>query len=96
MKKEGLNSTSVDEEFGIKKSVISRSWKAFQTERTAVRNVDGGHPTKTTGMDDLKINSPIPVSLLSNRKIHVAIRLHKSSLLPQYPSHCISLKVRHH
>ncbi|KFM63443.1 hypothetical protein X975_12273, partial [Stegodyphus mimosarum] len=41
---EGRSVTSVAEEFGINKSVVSRAWSAFQTIGTAVRKVDGGCP----------------------------------------------------
>ncbi|GFU07739.1 transposable element Tcb2 transposase [Trichonephila clavipes] len=52
---EGCSLTSVAEKFGINKCVVSRAWRAFQTIGTAVRKVGGGHPRKTTAMDDVYI-----------------------------------------
>ena len=49
---EGRTLSSIVEEFGIRKSVISRTWKVFQTTGTAGRKVGGGHPRKTTALDD--------------------------------------------
>ncbi|GFW99555.1 transposable element Tcb2 transposase [Trichonephila clavipes] len=49
---EGRTVTSVAAEFGIKKSVVFRAWKAFQTTGTAVRKVGGGRPRTTTAGDD--------------------------------------------
>ncbi|GFX02056.1 transposable element Tcb2 transposase [Trichonephila clavipes] len=47
---EGRTVTFVAAEFRINKSVVSRSWKAFQTTGTVVRKVGGGLPrTKTAG-----------------------------------------------
>ncbi|GFX66032.1 uncharacterized protein TNCV_14531 [Trichonephila clavipes] len=42
-------------EFGINKSVISRTCKAFQTTGTAIRKVGGGRPRKTNAVNDLHI-----------------------------------------
>ncbi|GFX79485.1 hypothetical protein TNCV_824741 [Trichonephila clavipes] len=44
--------SSVVEDYGINKSVVSSAWKASYTIGTAVKNVDGGHPRKLTTMDD--------------------------------------------
>ncbi|GFU34360.1 transposable element Tcb2 transposase [Trichonephila clavipes] len=44
--------TSVAAEFGINKSCVSRTWKAFQTTGTAVRKVGGSRPRMTTAGDD--------------------------------------------
>ncbi|GFU75000.1 transposable element Tcb2 transposase [Trichonephila clavipes] len=49
---EGRTVTSVAAEFGIYKSVVSRTWKAFQTTGTAVRKVGGGRPKTVTAGDD--------------------------------------------
>ncbi|GFT35352.1 transposable element Tcb2 transposase [Trichonephila clavipes] len=49
---EGRTVTSVAAEFGINRSVVSRSWKAFQTTGTAVRKVGGGRPMTITAGDD--------------------------------------------
>ncbi|GFU38278.1 hypothetical protein TNCV_2432771 [Trichonephila clavipes] len=40
------------EELGINKSVVSHAWKVSQNIRTAVRKVGGGHPRKTTAVDN--------------------------------------------
>ncbi|GFV08376.1 transposable element Tcb2 transposase [Trichonephila clavipes] len=44
--------TCVDEEFGINNSVVSCTWKAFQTIGTADRKVGGGLPRKADVVDD--------------------------------------------
>ncbi|GFT46593.1 transposable element Tcb2 transposase [Trichonephila clavipes] len=49
---EGRTVTTVAAEIGIKKRVVSRSWKAFQTTGTAVRKVGGGRPRTTTAGED--------------------------------------------
>ncbi|GFU74339.1 transposable element Tcb2 transposase [Trichonephila clavipes] len=49
---EGRTVTNVAAKFGINKSVVSRSWRAFQTTGTAVRKVGGGRPRTTTAGDD--------------------------------------------
>ena len=48
---EGRSLSSITEEFGISKSVVSRAQKAFQATGTAVRKFGGGHPRKTTAVD---------------------------------------------
>ncbi|GFW54952.1 uncharacterized protein TNCV_2785671 [Trichonephila clavipes] len=48
----GRTVTSVAAEFGINKSVVLHTWKAFQTTATAVRKIDGGRPRTTTAGDD--------------------------------------------
>ncbi|GFU52963.1 hypothetical protein TNCV_1142561 [Trichonephila clavipes] len=51
---EGRTDTSVAADFGIKKSVVSCTWKAFQTTGTAVRKVGGGRlRTQLQGMTDI-------------------------------------------
>ncbi|GFS78229.1 glutamate receptor-interacting protein 1 [Trichonephila clavipes] len=47
---EGHGLTSVAEEFGINKNVISRAWKAFHTIGTTVRKVGGSRRRKTTAV----------------------------------------------
>ncbi|GFT25863.1 uncharacterized protein TNCV_1518251 [Trichonephila clavipes] len=47
--------TSVAEELGINKSVVSRTWKAFQTIGTAIRKVGGGSSKKKPAVDALHI-----------------------------------------
>ncbi|GFY33863.1 transposable element Tcb2 transposase [Trichonephila clavipes] len=49
---DGCTVTSVDAEFGINKSVVSRALNALQTTGTAVRKIGGGHPRTTTAGDD--------------------------------------------
>ncbi|GFW25579.1 uncharacterized protein TNCV_1308401 [Trichonephila clavipes] len=49
---EGRTVTSVAAEFEINKSVVSRTWEAFQTTGTAVNKVGGGRPRTTTAGDD--------------------------------------------
>ncbi|GFX58139.1 uncharacterized protein TNCV_4048971 [Trichonephila clavipes] len=49
---EGRTVTSVAAEFRINNSVISRTWKEFQTTGTAVRKISGGRPRTTTAGDD--------------------------------------------
>ncbi|GFU62975.1 uncharacterized protein TNCV_28921 [Trichonephila clavipes] len=49
---EGHTVTSVTAEFGVKKSVVSCDWKAFQTRDTSVKKVGGGRPRTTTSEDD--------------------------------------------
>ncbi|GFV31130.1 uncharacterized protein TNCV_4314551 [Trichonephila clavipes] len=70
---EGSTVTSVAAEFGINKSAISRSWKAFQITGIAVRKVGGGRPRTTTAWDDQytscrrkEANGSQQASLLSN------------------------------
>ncbi|GFV27315.1 HTH_Tnp_Tc3_2 domain-containing protein [Trichonephila clavipes] len=38
--------------FGVHHSVISRSWKQFQTTQTVVRRPAGGSPRVTTSAED--------------------------------------------
>ncbi|GFT15352.1 transposable element Tcb2 transposase [Trichonephila clavipes] len=83
---EGSIVTSVAAEFGINKSVVSRTWKAFQTTGTAVRKVGGGRPRATTAGDDRYI-------IL--QRFTVARRLHKRGLFARRPERCLSLKVDH-
>ena len=49
---EGCSVTSVAEEFGIAHSVVSRAWRTFHSTGTAVRQLTGGRPRKTTARDD--------------------------------------------
>ncbi|GFV41277.1 transposable element Tcb2 transposase [Trichonephila clavipes] len=49
---EGRTVTSVATEFGINKSVVLSSWKAFQTRGTALRKVGGDRPRTTTVGND--------------------------------------------
>ena len=108
---EGRSVTSVAEEFGINKSVVSRAWKAFQTTGTAVQKVGGGRPRKTTAVDDRYIvlqakrarnqsASAIAQQLCTatGRQVSrftVARRLHKGGLFARRPERCIPLKVGH-
>ncbi|GFW29726.1 hypothetical protein TNCV_3935931 [Trichonephila clavipes] len=44
--------TSAAEEFGMNKSVVLRTSKAFQTTGTVVRKISNGLPRKITTVDD--------------------------------------------
>lgn len=106
---EGRTLSSIAEEFGIAKSVVSRAWKAFQTTGTAVRKVGGGRPRKTTAVDDRYIvlqakrarsqsASAIAQQLCAatGRQVSrftVARRLHKGGLFARRPERCIPLTV---
>ncbi|XP_054713588.1 uncharacterized protein LOC129223050 [Uloborus diversus] len=108
---EGRSVTSVAEEFGINKSVVSRAWNVFKTTGTAVRKVGDGRPRKTTTRDDRYIvvqakgdrfqsASAISQQLCSatGRQVSrftVARRLHKGGLFARRPECCILLKVSH-
>lgn len=108
---EGRSVTSVAEEFGINKSVVSRAWNAFKTTGTAVRKVGGGRPRKTTPRDDryivlqAKRNRFQSASAISQQlctatgrqvsRFTVARRLHKGGLFARRPERCIPLKVSH-
>ncbi|GFV84214.1 transposable element Tcb2 transposase [Trichonephila clavipes] len=108
---EGRAITSVAAEFGIKKSVVSCAWKAFQTTGTAVRKVGGGRPRTTTAGDDRYIilqakrgqrQSASVIaqqfSTASGRQVSrftVARRLHKGGLFAHRPKRCLPLKVDH-
>ncbi|GBM04990.1 hypothetical protein AVEN_60196-1 [Araneus ventricosus] len=49
---EGSSVKSVNQQFVIDKSFVSRVWKTFQARGTAVRKVSSGRTKKTTPMDD--------------------------------------------
>ncbi|GFW46757.1 transposable element Tcb1 transposase [Trichonephila clavipes] len=49
---EGRSVTSVDAEFGIAHSIVSRLWRQFQTTGTAIRGFSSGCPRGTTPADD--------------------------------------------
>ncbi|GFW17445.1 uncharacterized protein TNCV_3240751 [Trichonephila clavipes] len=70
---EGRTVTSVAAEFGINKSVVSRTWKAYQTTGTGVRKVGGGRRRRQLqGMTDIsscsrkEADGSQQASLLSN------------------------------
>ncbi|GFX48163.1 transposable element Tcb2 transposase [Trichonephila clavipes] len=108
---EGRTVTSVAAEFGINKSVVSRAWKAFQTTGTAVRNVGGGRPRRTTAGDDRYIilqakrgrrqSASVIAQQLSTAtgrqvlRFTVVRRLHKGGLFARCPERCLPLKVDH-
>ncbi|GFV73184.1 transposable element Tcb2 transposase [Trichonephila clavipes] len=105
---EGRTVTSVAAEVEINKSVVSRSWEAFQTTGTAVNKVGGGRPRTTTAGDDRYIilqakrgrqqsASAIAQQLCTAKgrqvsRFTVARRLHKGGLLTRYPERCLPLK----
>ncbi|GFX21544.1 transposable element Tcb1 transposase [Trichonephila clavipes] len=107
----GATVTSVAAEFGINKSVVSRSWKAFQTTGTSVRKVGGGRPRTTTAGDDRYIilqakrgrrqSASVIAQQLSTAtgrqvsRFTMARRLHKGGLFARRPEHCLLLKVDH-
>ncbi|GFX02244.1 transposable element Tcb2 transposase [Trichonephila clavipes] len=108
---EGCAVTSVAAEFGINKSVVSRTWKAFQTKGTAVRKVGGGHPLTTTARDDRYIilqakrgrrqSASVIAQKLSTAtgrqvsRFTMTRRLHKGGLFARRPERCLPLKVDH-
>ncbi|GFU13902.1 transposable element Tcb2 transposase [Trichonephila clavipes] len=108
---EGRSLTSVAEDFGISKSVISRSWKAFQTIGTDVRKVDGSLPRKMISVKDLsnvlhakrpRYHSASAIAqqlyIPTGRQVSqfiVVRRLHKRRLFACHPEHYIPLKVSH-
>ncbi|GFX39145.1 transposable element Tcb2 transposase [Trichonephila clavipes] len=107
----GRTVTSVAAECGINKSVVSRSWKAYQTTGTAVRKVGGGRPRTTTVGDDRYIilqakrgrrqSASVIAQQLSTAtgrqvsRFTVARRLHKGGLFARSPERCLTLKVDH-
>ncbi|GFV57422.1 transposable element Tcb2 transposase [Trichonephila clavipes] len=108
---EGRTVTSVAADFGINKSVVSRSWIAFQTTGTAVRKVGGGRPRTTTTGDDGYIILQVKrggrqsasviaqqLSTAMGRQVSwftVARRLPKGGLFAHHPERCLPLKVDH-
>ncbi|GFW28377.1 transposable element Tcb2 transposase [Trichonephila clavipes] len=108
---EGRTVTSVAAEFGINKSVVSRTWKAFQTTGTSVRKVGGGRPRTITAGDDRYIilqakrgrrqSASVIAQQLSTAtgqqvsRFTVARRLHKGGLFAHRPERCLPLKVDH-
>ncbi|GFY29587.1 transposable element Tcb2 transposase [Trichonephila clavipes] len=107
----GCTVNSVAAEFGINISVVSRTWKAFQTTGTAVRKVGGDRPT-TKSAGDGRYNilhaqrgrqlsaSTIAHQLCTatGRQVSwftVTRRLHKGGLFAHRPECCLSLKVGH-
>ncbi|GFX08913.1 transposable element Tcb2 transposase [Trichonephila clavipes] len=107
----GRTVTSVAAEFGINKSVILCTWKAFQTTGIAVRKVGGGRPRTTTAGDDRyfilhakrgrRQSASVIAQQLSTAtgrqvsRFTVARRLHKGGLFSRRPERCLPLKVGH-
>ncbi|GFX90798.1 transposable element Tcb2 transposase [Trichonephila clavipes] len=107
----GRTVTSVAAEFGIKKSVVSRAWKVFQTTGAAFRKVGGGRPRTTTARDDLYIilqakrgrrqSASVIAQQLSTAtgrqvsRFTVARRLHKGGIFSRRPERCFPSKVDH-
>ncbi|GFV37282.1 transposable element Tcb2 transposase [Trichonephila clavipes] len=97
--------TSVAEEFGINKNVISCPWKAFQIIFTDVRNIGGGLSRKTTSVDNLYMDHVGKraskrhgsAAVYRNRekvlRFTVVRHHHKGGLLTRRPESCIPLKV---
>ncbi|GFY30745.1 transposable element Tcb2 transposase [Trichonephila clavipes] len=106
---EGRTDTSVAANFGINKSIVSRTWKAFQTTGTAVRKVGGGRLRTTTAEDDRyiilqakrdqhELASAIAqqLSTATGRQVSqftVARRFHKGGLFARRPERCLPFKV---
>ncbi|GFV21744.1 transposable element Tcb2 transposase [Trichonephila clavipes] len=108
---EGRTVTSVAAEFGINKSVVSRTWEVFQITGTAIRKVGGGrHRTTTAGKDRYIILQAKRGRRQSASVIHqqlstatgrqvswftVARHLHNGGLFARRPERCLPLKVDH-
>ncbi|GFU30738.1 transposable element Tcb2 transposase [Trichonephila clavipes] len=106
---EGRTVTSVAaKKSGIKKSVVSRAWTAFQTTGTTVRKVGGGRSRTTTAGDDRYIilqakrgrrqSASVIAQQLSTAtgrqvsRFTVARRIHKGGLFTRRPERCLPLK----
>ncbi|GFV07826.1 transposable element Tcb2 transposase [Trichonephila clavipes] len=108
---EGRIVPSVAAEFEINKSVVSRTWEAFQTTGTAVNEVGCGRPRTTTAGDDryiilqAKRGRPQSASAIAQqlctakgRQVSwftVARLLPKGGLFTRCPERCLPLKVGH-
>ncbi|GFX46866.1 transposable element Tc1 transposase [Trichonephila clavipes] len=108
---EGRSVTSVDAEFGIAHSIVSRLWRQFQTTGTAVRGFSSGRPRGTTPADDRYI----VLQATRNRRqtageiarhttqatgrpisrFNVARRLHGGGLFARRPVRCVPLTPAH-
>ncbi|GFU64845.1 transposable element Tcb2 transposase [Trichonephila clavipes] len=105
----GRSLTSVAEEFGINKSIVSRSLRAFQTIGTAARKVAVGQHRKTSAVDARYIILQAiraryqsvraiiqPLCAVTGSQVPrftVARCLHKGSLFARRSEPCILLKV---
>ncbi|KFM57285.1 hypothetical protein X975_22474, partial [Stegodyphus mimosarum] len=103
--------TSVAEEFGIDKSVVSRACETFQTIGTAVRKVSVALPRKITAVDDRDIGlqakrarnqsaiaiaqQPCIATGQQESQFTVSRRLHKGGLFVHRPEPWIALKAGH-
>ncbi|GFU14642.1 transposable element Tcb2 transposase [Trichonephila clavipes] len=86
---EGRTVTSVTAEFGINKSVVSRTWKAFQTPGTTVtKGKRGRRQSASVFAQRLSTATGRQVSWFT-----VARRLHKGGLFARRPERCLPLKV---
>ncbi|GFY06705.1 transposable element Tcb2 transposase [Trichonephila clavipes] len=107
---EGRTDTNVAADFGINKSVVSRSSKTFQTTGIGVRKVGGGRLRTTAGDDryiilQVKRDRHELASAIAQRlctatgrqvsRFTVARRFHKGGLFALRPDRCITLKVGH-
>ncbi|GFY34802.1 transposable element Tcb2 transposase [Trichonephila clavipes] len=108
---EGRTVTSVAAKFGIKKSVVSRALKAFQTTGTAVRKIGRGRPRTTNAGDDrciiLKVKrgqqqsastiaqQPCTATRRQVSRFTLFRRFKKGGLFAHRPERCLPLKVAH-
>ncbi|GFW41541.1 transposable element Tcb1 transposase [Trichonephila clavipes] len=104
---EGRSVTSVDGEFGIAHSIVSRLWRHFQTTGTAIRGFSSGRPRGTTPADDRYIvlqarrNRRQTAGEIARDKTQatgrpisrftVARRLHGGGLFARRPVRCVYL-----
>ncbi|GFX78809.1 transposable element Tcb2 transposase [Trichonephila clavipes] len=108
---EGRSLTSVDAEFGIAHSIVSRLWRQFQTTGTAIRGFSSGRPRGTTPADGRYIvlqarrnrrqtagEIARPTTQVNGRPISrftVARRLHGGGLFARHPVRCVPLTAAH-
>ncbi|GFU67829.1 transposable element Tc1 transposase [Trichonephila clavipes] len=108
---EGRSVTSVDAEFGIAHSIVSRLWRQFQTLGTALRGFSSERPRGTTPADDRYIvlqarrnrrqtagEIARHTTQASGRPISrftVARRLHGGGLFARCPVRCVRLTPAH-
>ncbi|GFW10663.1 transposable element Tcb1 transposase [Trichonephila clavipes] len=108
---EGRSVTSVDAEFGIAHSIVSRLWRQLQTTGTAIRGFSSGRPRGTTPADDRYIvlqarrNRRQTVGEIARHttqatgrpisRFTVARRLHGGGLFARRPVRCVPLMTAH-
>ncbi|GFX46861.1 transposable element Tc1 transposase [Trichonephila clavipes] len=108
---EGRSVTSVDAEFGIAHSIVSRLWRQFQTTGTAIRGFSSGRPRGTTPADDRYIvlqatrNRRQTAGEIARHKTQatgrpisrftLARRMHGGGLFARRPVRCVPLTPAH-